>query len=48
VTVGGRVGQFVEILSGLNAGETIAAEGSYFLAAQANRAKLGAGCCAND
>lgn len=48
VTVGGRMGSFIEILSGLNAGETIATEGSYFLAAQANRAKLGAGCCAND
>lgn len=48
VTIGGRTGAFIEILSGLSAGETIATDGSYFLAAQANRAKLGAGCCAND
>ncbi len=48
VTLGGSAGQFVEILSGLSAGETVATQGSYFLAAQANRGKLGAGCCAND
>jgi cobalt-zinc-cadmium efflux system membrane fusion protein len=48
VNAGLRSGGFVEILSGLGAGESIATEGSYFLAAQANRAKLGAGCCANE
>ncbi len=48
VTLGGSAGLFVEILSGLNAGETVATQGSYFLASQANRGKLGAGCCAND
>jgi cobalt-zinc-cadmium efflux system membrane fusion protein len=48
VTLGGSAGLFVEILSGLSAGETVATQGSYFLAAQANRGKLGAGCCAND
>lgn len=48
VTLGCRTGGYIEILSGLSAGESIATEGSYFLAAQANRAKLGAGCCANE
>lgn len=48
VTLGLHTDGFVQILNGLNPGETIATEGSYFLAAQATRAKLGAGCCAND
>lgn len=48
VRLGRRVGPYVEILSGLGAGETIVTEGSYFLASQANRGKLGAACCANE
>ncbi|MBL8765278.1 MAG: efflux RND transporter periplasmic adaptor subunit [Phycisphaerae bacterium] len=48
VTLGGRSNGFVEVLSGLAPGETVATAGSYLLAAQANRGKLGAGCCAND
>jgi cobalt-zinc-cadmium efflux system membrane fusion protein len=48
VTLGLHTDGFVQVLKGLNPGETIATQGSYFLAAQANRAKLGAGCCAND
>jgi cobalt-zinc-cadmium efflux system membrane fusion protein len=48
VTTGLQSDGFVEILAGLSPGESIATEGSYFLAAQANRAKLGAGCCADD
>jgi RND family efflux transporter MFP subunit len=46
VTLGARFGGFVEVLSGLSPGETVASRGSYVLAAQANRGKLGAGCCA--
>ena len=48
VSLGGRQGPFVEIVGGLSPGEIIATEGSYFLAAQANRGKLGAGCCAHE
>jgi membrane fusion protein, heavy metal efflux system len=48
VTTGARCGGFIEVLSGLSAGETVATAGSYILAAQANRAKLGAGCCATE
>ncbi len=47
VSVGPRMGGYVEILSGLAPGDSLATEGSFFLAAQANRAKLGAGCCAD-
>ncbi len=46
VTLGARCGGYVEVLTGLSAGETVATRGSHVLAAQANRGKLGAGCCA--
>jgi cobalt-zinc-cadmium efflux system membrane fusion protein len=48
VTLGKQAAGYVEVLSGLSVGDAIATEGSYFLAAQANRGKLGAGCCANE
>ncbi|MBX3367408.1 MAG: efflux RND transporter periplasmic adaptor subunit [Phycisphaeraceae bacterium] len=44
VRVGGQGGGWVEIVAGLRAGEPVAIKGSYALAAQLNRAKLGAGC----
>lgn len=44
VTIGARSGGYAQVLSGLSPGEIIATTGSYFLASQANRAKLGAGC----
>jgi cobalt-zinc-cadmium efflux system membrane fusion protein len=44
VRVGGHGGGWVEIVAGLRAGEPVAIKGSYALAAQLNRAKLGAGC----
>src|SRR6185369_12059412 len=48
ITIGARSGGYIEVQSGLSPGEMIATAGSYFLAAQANRGKLGAGCCASD
>lgn len=44
VRIGGHGGGWVEIVAGLRAGEPVAIKGSYALAAQLNRAKLGAGC----
>ena len=44
VTLGMRWRGYVEVLSGLAPGETIATGGSSILFAQANRANLGAGC----
>lgn len=48
VRLGAHSGGFVEVLAGLEAGETIVTRGSYVLAAQANRGKLGAGCCGEE
>jgi len=44
VRLGGSSGGMVEIRSGLRSGERVAVAGSYALAAQLNRGKLGAGC----
>jgi membrane fusion protein, heavy metal efflux system len=44
VRVGGHARGLVEILAGLAVGEPVAVKGSYALAAQLNRSKLGAGC----
>lgn len=41
VTLGQRVGDFVEVLEGLKAGEKVVTEGSFFLRAEATRARSG-------
>lgn len=44
VAVGAESDGLIEIASGVSLGETVATAGSYVLAAQLNRGKLGAGC----
>lgn len=44
VALGAETDGFVEILTGVFPSETVATTGSYVLAAQLNRGKLGAGC----
>lgn len=44
VLVGVNADGFTEVLSGVSMGEEVATDGSYVLAAQLNRGKLGAGC----
>ncbi|GMU82416.1 MAG: hemolysin D [Planctomycetota bacterium] len=44
VRVGVNADGFTELLTGVSTGEEVATDGSYVLAAQLNRGKLGAGC----